>query len=330
MILDLEKFIQKEEPYWHELEGFLQRLEKQRSHLDLAEIKRFHYLYQRAAAALSQLMTFSAEQEIKGYLERLVARTYGEIHGGRQERLKFSPFFWFFKTFPPTFRRHIRSFWLAVLITILGISFGVFLLSVEPQAKDTLLPFAHLQGSPSERVAKEQEIKGENIAGRQMRFSSQLMTHNIKTSIFAMSLGLTWGIGTLIILFYNGVIIGAVAFDYIADGQAVFLAGWLLPHGSIEIPAFLIAGQAGLVLAYALIGRGSRQTLAQRMRQITPDLVTLIGGLGVLLCWAGLIEAFFSQYHEPVVPYSLKIAFGMMQLILLLLFLTRSGSRQGE
>ena len=45
--------------------------------------------------------------------------------------------------------------------------------------------------------------------------------------------------------------------DDIAGGQAVFLAGWLLPHGSIEIPAILLGGQAGLILAGALIGWGS-------------------------------------------------------------------------
>ena len=32
--------------------------------------------------------------------------------------------------------------------------------------------------------------------------------------------------------------------DYILAGESVFLLGWLLPHGAIEIPAILLAGQA--------------------------------------------------------------------------------------
>ena len=75
-----------------------------------------------------------------------------------------------------------------------------------------------------------------------------------------MATGITWGAGTLILLFYNGVILGAVAADYIAGGQGVFLAGWLLPHGSIEIPAILLGGQAGFILAGALIGWGENST----------------------------------------------------------------------
>ena len=44
-------------------------------------------------------------------------------------------------------------------------------------------------------------------------------------------------------------------------------------HGSVEIPAILIAGQAGLLLASALIGKGTRDPLKVRMRQTSGDLV---------------------------------------------------------
>jgi uncharacterized membrane protein SpoIIM required for sporulation len=129
----------------------------------------------------------------------------------------------------------------------------------------------------------------------------------------------------MIVLFYNGIILGAVSFDYIAAGETKFLAGWLLPHGAVEIPAILIAGQAGLLLAGALIGRASKASITTRLRQVTPDLVTLIGGVGLLLVWAGLVEAFLSQYHEPIIPYGLKIGFGVVELALLTCFLARSG-----
>ena len=137
---------------------------------------------------------------------------------------------------------------------------------------------------------------------------------------------MTWGIGTLIMLLFNGIMLGAVAVDYIRAGQTKFLLGWLLPHGVIEIPAILIAGQAGLMLALALIGWGKRVPLRARLRAVSHDLVTLIFGVGLLLIWAGFIEAFLSQYHEPVIPYSVKISFGLIELGLLILFLSKSGS----
>ena len=122
--------------------------------------------------------------------------------------------------------------------------------------------------------------------------------------------------------------LGAVAVDFVQAGQTKFLLGWLLPHGAIEIPAILIAGQAGLMLALALIGRGQRVPLRARLRAVSHDLVTLIFGVGLLLVWAGFVEAFLSQYHEPVIPYSAKIAFGLVELVLLFLFLAKSGTTQ--
>jgi uncharacterized membrane protein SpoIIM required for sporulation len=156
-------------------------------------------------------------------------------------------------------------------------------------------------------------------------FSAQLMVNNIGVSIKALALGMTWGVGSLVILFYNGVILGLICVDYIQAGQTVFLLGWLLPHGVIEIPAVLIGGQAGLVLAGALIGWGRRETLRARLRAITPDLTTLIFGVAFMLVWAGLVEAFFSQYHQPILPYSAKITFGGVEFGLLVCFLARAG-----
>jgi hypothetical protein len=47
-----------------------------------------------------------------------------------------------------------------------------------------------------------------------------------------------------------------------------------------------------------------------------------------MLIWAGIVEAFFSQYHEPVLPYEVKIGFGIVELALLVLFLAKSGRRK--
>jgi uncharacterized membrane protein SpoIIM required for sporulation len=154
------------------------------------------------------------------------------------------------------------------------------------------------------------------------------MTHNTRISISTLALGMTYGIGSILMLFYNGIMLGAVAVDYIRAGQTKFLLGWLMPHGVIEIPAILIAGQAGLVLALALIGWGKRIPLRARLRTVSQDLVTLIFGVAVLLVWAGFVEAFLSQYHEPIIPYAVKIAFGALELVLLILFLAKSGAEE--
>jgi uncharacterized membrane protein SpoIIM required for sporulation len=329
MILDLKKFIAEERAYWTELETALEDLETKPGHrLNLNGLKRFHYAYQRTSADLAKLRTYSSEPNIRRYLESLVSRAYGEIHETRQKPHRLTPFHWFFTVFPRTFRQHLRAFLISLAAMLLGCIFGGFALGIDPAAKEVIMPFTHLKGDPSERVAKEEGADNDRLKGAKTYFSSYLMTHNTKVSIFTLALGVTYGIGTLIMLFYNGVILGAVAFDYITAGETLFLLGWLLPHGAIEIPAILFAGQAGLILAGALIGWGKPVSLRMRLRKISADLVTLIFGVAVLLIWAGIIEAFFSQYHEPVIPYAAKIGFGMIELIVLTLFLAKSGKER--
>ena len=331
MIVDLKRFLFAEEPYWKELEKILEELDtKLERTLSLEEAKYFHYLYQRASSDLVKLSAYPSEPDIRRYLESLVSRAYAEIHEVRPKKFVPAVRKWFLQEFPRTFRKHFAAFAVACIITIIGGAFGAAALSLDPDAKPVLMPFAHLQVNPSERVAYEEARVEDHMEGRKSSFSAYLMTHNIRVSIFTMALGMLWGIGTVVMLFYNGVILGAVVFDYILAGEVRFVAGWLLPHGVVEIPAILIAGQAGLVLGKALIGWGTSIDLKQRLRKISSDLVILISGVAALLVWAGIVEAFFSQYHEPVIPYFLKILFGLVQLFLLSLFLMKAGAKNGK
>lgn len=325
MIIDLEKFLASERPYWTELERMIARFDNDfQTEFTVEQARRFHYLYERASADLGKLVTFASEPETRRYLESLVARAYSEIHETRARRHRFSPFAWFFRTFPETVRRNARALAMSILVTLAGCFFGGFATMLDPDSRHVTMPFGHDQMKPSERVAHE-EANPDRGAGGHASFSAMLMQNNIKVSIFCLALGATWAVGTFIVLFYNGVILGAIVVDYIADGQAQFLAGWLLPHGSVEIPAILIAGQAGIILGRALVGWGNRAPLNERLRRISTDLVTLIGGVAVLLVWAGIIEAFFSQNHEPTIPYAVKIGFGTLQLAALTWFLMSCG-----
>jgi uncharacterized membrane protein SpoIIM required for sporulation len=331
VIIDLDKFVRAERPYWEELEGALDRLEAATAKTapDLAGVNRLVYLFERASADLAKLETYAADPETVRYLQRLVARAYGELHAESHHGVRLRPVSWFFGTFPRTVRRHAGFLLFSLVLTLLGAAFGAGAVLTDAQAKAVIMPFPHLLLDPGERVAMEEADGGRQAGASHAAFASQLMTHNTKVSIFAMALGLTFGLGTGVLIFYNGVILGAVVADFVAAGESVFLAGWLLPHGSVEIPCILIAGQAGFVLGRALIGRGTRDPLAARMRAVRGDVATLIGGVAVILVWAGLIESFVSQFHnQPWLPYSLKIAFGAGQLVLLAVFLWKGGARE--
>ena len=331
MIIDLPRFIASERPAWTELEKLIDRLDRDPGFvLTVEQARHFHFLYQKVSADLARIATFSSEPDLRGYLESLVARAYGEIHETRERGRRFAFITWFTRDFPRVFRKHSRAFLVSLTITMIGMVFGGLATMLDSEAKEAVMPgmFANHLGDPNKRVAEEEKAKTDPLGGAHSTFAGSLMTHNIQVSITMLALGMTYGIGTIVGLFYNGVILGLISVDYILAGQTVFLLGWLMPHGVIEIPAILLAGQTGLVLGQALIGWGDRNSLSKRLRSIAPDLMTLIGGVTVMMVWAGIIESFMSQHHQPVLPYAVKIAFGTLELIALVWFLGFGGKKE--
>jgi uncharacterized membrane protein SpoIIM required for sporulation len=326
LILDLPRFLATERPYWQELDQVLNKLDDDPfRRLSLEEITRLQYLYQRSTSALARLNTFSAEPQTREYLESLVARAYAACHPNRETLGRFKPGHWLLRTFPQTFRRHVTAFFFALALTLAGIAFGWAALRLDPNAKAVLMPFPALVQSPAQRVKQEESQRRDRLAGHKGTFAAQLMTHNIQVALFTFALGATWGVGSAILLFYNGVTVGAVAADYTHAGFTQFLLGWLMPHGVIEIPSILVAGQAAFVLAGALIGFGASSRRRKQLRAARSDLLTLAAGAALMLVWAGIVESFFSQYHYPVLPYSVKIAFGFVELAALTVYLSFAG-----
>lgn len=328
MIIDLERFVAVERPRWERLEERLTAWEADPQGLrTMTEVREVERLYQRASADLARLATYAAEPTTIRRLEALVARGYVAIYGASSRRQRFRFWPWLVSTWPRTFRQHWGAFQLAAAVMLVGGIFGAGAMAFDERAKPILIgPFGHLAGDPSDRVRKE-ETRTYSAEG-EAAFAGELMAHNTRVTFFSLALGMTAGVGTLVLVFFNGSLLGAVMLDYLRAGEGVFLAGWLLPHGVIEIPAILIGSQAGFVLAGALLGRHTAQRLPDRLRAVAPAVVTLAGGAALMLVWAGVVEALFSQRHKPVLPYAFKISFGVIEGLVLVSLLALGGRAQ--
>jgi len=328
VILDLERFQAQAGPRWRELESLLASLESRPDRrLDPAEAEQLQELYARVAVDLNRVTHGALAPVLRQYLERLVARAYTELYYEPPMRSKiWQPKRWgrIFTEFPETFRRHARYFALALLITLLGCAFGGIAVRYDPASVDVLLPADYLR-NPGQRVHEEEQGQGRHLDSAQTEaaFSAQLIRHNIQVALLAAALGVTFGIGTALLLFENGVLLGAVAVHYTRQGFGLFMTAWLLPHGVFEIPSILIAGQAGFYLARLLLRRREDRNVRQSMR----EWLVLVAGLAMMLVWAGLMEAFFSQHHAPVLPYRFKVAVAAAELVLLTIYLLTIGRR---
>jgi uncharacterized membrane protein SpoIIM required for sporulation len=119
--------------------------------------------------------------------------------------------------------------------------------------------------------------------------SLDIFLHNWQVALTTALAGLGFGVPTIAALIINGAIIGAVG--SILPPRVALLG--LMPHGLIEVPAFLLSGSAGLLLAarmfQTLLGRGGDY---RAVVSGVADAVYLLLGLAPLFFLAGLIETF--------------------------------------
>ena len=322
--MDVGTFLAQRRSAWAQLESLLDEADRSGlKSMGLEDVQRLGRLYREASADLVWARTRHAGVEVVDYLNALVARAYARIHPPR--RLRWEAVITFFRVdYPRLVRRHLRPILLAMAVFMAGGLFGAGGMAFDPNAGSYLLPEEHRDLDPQARVARD--TKGGVLLrpDGQAAFSAYLFTHNIEVSVVAFALGLLGGVLTALILFMNGVFIGALAYAYHADGVGLFFWAWVLPRGSIALSAVFIAGGAGFVLGRALLAPGQRSR-RDALREDGAEAVRLVLGLAPILVVAGLVEGTLSQWHMPWIPPVFKILFALVLGTMLWLWLLRSG-----
>jgi stage II sporulation protein M len=119
-----------------------------------------------------------------------------------------------------------------------------------------------------------------------------ILVNNAITLIFSFGFAPLLGLVPLFVVGFNGWLIGVVVAGIIQTQGVGYAVRGLLPHGIIEIPAFLFGEAVALSFAVALLGALFN---AERRQQLFPAFVRHIKMLGIaaaLLVPAALIEVF--------------------------------------
>ncbi|HEX5269776.1 MAG TPA: stage II sporulation protein M [Gemmataceae bacterium] len=298
--MDLSTFLNQRRPDWRHLEAILDRVEGSGlAVLDDDEAVEFGRLYRRAASDLNQAQAFVSGEATAQYLNDLVARCYLVIYaktrvdvGAFVRHLVFG--------FPAAFRRYFGYFLLATALLALGTVFGFLASYFEPDvARAYLLP-----DMPTIKPGREGPLmSGGELAG----FSAFLFTNNVTVTLTAFALGMTLGLGTAWLMFYNGVMMGALGAIFYEAGQMTAFATGILPHGVIEIPSALLGGAAGFVLASGLI-RARPWPRLDELARTGKEALLLVSGCLPLLAAAALLEAGVARAPDWFLDSGVKLA----------------------
>lgn len=305
---DVSRFVSERSVVWDELERALAQADAEgfRS-LGLAGARRFGKLYRSVSSDLIRARTELVDVAVVDYLNDLTARAYAHIYAGSSRGTGVRLGRFFLREFPRLFRAEWKAIALAATILLSGAAVGATATAVDPTALGVLIPDQHQAFTPSERVQREADAGGDIEGHGSAAFSSMLFTHNIRVTFLVFGLGVTFGVGTVGVLFYNGVPLGALAVQYHQAGEGVFFWAWILPHGIPELTVIFIAGGAGLVLARGLVVPGRRRRRDALVAEARTAAKLVVGGMPLLVL-AGVIEGTISQMHPPAVPYWLKLA----------------------
>jgi len=307
-------WIEKRKPYWQKLEALVAAGGPGVKKLGHDELQELSLLYRQTAADLAAVRQDPSSVHFARYLNQLMARAHNIIYAGHRA----SPWaivHFFARDYPRMFRRNVRYVALALGIFIIAGLTGAALTLQDPEYKLRWLSPQMLQ------KIERKEMWTDRIISVKPRASGAIMTNNMSVSFMCYASGITAGLGTLYMIFFNGLLIGVIGVTCALAGMSLGLWSFVAPHGALELPAIFIAGGAGFKIAHGLLFPGTlprRDSLAVAGREAT----SLVLGIVPLLIIAGIIEAFVSPTGIPVM---LKFAMSAALFTLLNTYLFGAG-----
>jgi uncharacterized membrane protein SpoIIM required for sporulation len=289
-LVNATRFRQAHEADWIRLEEIVTRMEK-RSIRSLPddELLALPELYRTTLSSLSVARDTSLDRALITYLERLCTRAYFQIYGVQTPVWRQLSGF-FARGWPGAVRSLWRETMFCVALTFGAAFLAYLLIRGDPSWYYSIIPEGLAQGrdpsASAETLRATLYDKEKDWLGV---FATFLFTHNSQIAIFAFALGFAFAVPTVLLILYNGLMLGAFYAIFAAKGLGPNLAAWLMIHGTTEIFAICIAGAAGIRIGMAIAfpGRASRTDAAVDAGRTA---ATAMAGTVIMLAVAGLLE----------------------------------------
>lgn len=317
-------FEQRHRPQWERLHALLQDLDRPRRKRQLTALERetFPSLYRALCNdyALSRSRHYSPALEQE--LHQMVLRGHRHLYAGRSASLwRLVQFI--AHGFPRALRRNLGYFWLACLLFLLpGLLVGGFCYQQPDLIYSVMSEEQVAQMESMYDPANRQPGRApERSAETDMMMFGHYISNNIGIGFRTFAGGMLFGIGSVLLLLFNGVFIGAVAGHLTRIGYHDTFWPFVSGHGSFELTAIVICGASGLILGHALIA--PRQlTRLQALKQRALEALQLVMGAALMLLLAAFIEAFWSSGNVSIM---LKYSVAGLLWLLVALYLGLAG-----
>ena len=286
--MNLDRFLQERDGSWQELDALIQAAGRRPQKLGAASVRRLGELYRASAADLSLARGQWPSETVTARLEQRVGLARHLVYDAPTRRDSVRAFI-------------TRGYWRGVrerrlqLAIAAALLFGSCALSGvwadrDPGAAAGLAPGGAYQSVTQPRP------HGADLrlpAGERTALAGEIFTNNIRVTLFAFAAGLAAGVGTALLLIWNGVLLGIVGGLAVGSGNGRVFFELVTAHGLLELSCIVVAGAAGLQMGWALIEPGSR-TRAAALGAEAREAIAIVLGTAPWLVLAGLIEGFLT------------------------------------
>ena len=281
-------FIKQNKQKWREFERTLESNRKDPDKLS--------NLFVQITDDLSYSRTFYPNRSVRVYLNNLAQKVFYSIY--KNKKIRGRKFFSFWTNeLPQIMFEARRDLLIAFLIFFVAFLIGAVSTYMNPEFPRVILGDAYVDmtltnirdGDPM-RVYKDDNELISALA---------ITQNNLRVAFFTFVGGVVFMLGTLAVMMYNGIMVGAFQTFFAMQDSYAFkeslLTIWI--HGTLEISAIILAGAAGLTLGRGLVFPGTFSRL-QAFQVSARRGVKMLLGIFPIFIIAGFIEGFVTRHTD--------------------------------
>ncbi len=287
-------FVKQNVEKWQHFESCLQK-----NRIDADELAA---LFIQLTDDLSFSRTQYPDSKTTTYLNNLTSDVHLQIYKNKKEDQHRFITFWKYEL-PMLMQSVHKPLLYSFIIFMLGATIGAVSVSNDDTFVRLILGDGYVNMT-LENIEKDDPMGVYKSMGQGYMFFA-ITFNNIRVSFIAFAFGILLSAGTGIILFRNGVMLGAFQYFFYQKGLLLtsFLTIWI--HGTLEISAIIIAGAAGLVMGNSLLFPGTYPRLVSFKRGAKKGIKVIVGLIPIFIV-AGFLESFITRLTE--MHWSINVA----------------------
>lgn len=238
--------------------------------------------------------TFYPNSKTTAYLNNLAAGFHQSIYKNKKE--KTGRFISFWKTELPLLFHQYRK---ELLFSFIFFVTFLFIGALSAKYDDTFVRF--IMGDEYVNMTNANIAKGDPFgvykSKNEFAMFYQIVKNNLYVTVVNYLAGILLSVGTIYVLFKNGVMLGAFEYFFFSKdlGLQSILVIWI--HGTLEISSIIIAGGAGLVFGNSIIFPKTYTRFLSFKRGAKDGMKITVGVLPLIVI-AGVFESFVTRHTE--------------------------------